>query len=77
MSCVLKEGDRPFIRHDSVIEFKWAVAMPAVDILRKLHSGAFAPMPDLPPAVLDRVLNAAKASRATSRRIKSMLFSAV
>ena len=51
-----------------------AVAMPAPDILRKQYSGVFAPMPDLTPAVFERVLVAARSSREPNRRIKSMLF---
>lgn len=77
LSCVLKEGDHPFIRHDSIVDFEKAVAMPAPDILERQFSGDFAPMPDMPPAVFARVLAAAAASRKMRPRIKSMLFSAV
>ena len=76
-SCVLREGDHPFIRHDSFVAFSKAQVVPALEILRKLHSGELVRKEELEPAVFDRVLAAAKASRRMRGKPKSMLFSAM
>ena len=77
LSCILRKGDHPFIRHDSVIAFDKAQALFAVDIIAKLHSGAYIRKEEMSGAVFERVLSAARASRGMLPRIKSMLFAAL
>ena len=77
MDCVLKAGDHPFIRHDSIVAFSDAKALPAMDILAKLQSGELIRKEEMSASVFERVLQAAKASSGMFPRIKSMLFSSL
>ena len=77
VECVLRKGDHPFIRHDSIVDFGGAVAMHKADILRRQYNGELIRKEELESAVLGRVLQAARASHRMQPRIKSMLFSAL
>ena len=72
-SCILRAGDHPFIKHDSVVGFKFAAAMSSIAIFNGLNSGALIRKEAMPAATLERILEAAKTSRRTPPHIKEML----
>lgn len=67
-SCVLDRGDHPFIQHKTVVRYGSAVWIPvsAYDELKKLDS-----WPDVTGSVLDRILQGALASGASSQKVKN------
>ena len=72
-SYILRKGDHPFIKHDSVVNFKRAVVKRAVDIISGQFSGELVPKEELDPAVFERVLKAAKSAKRIHERVKALL----
>ena len=61
-SCILNQGDHPFIKHKSWVDYEDAEALPFVKIFKNLQDGTFIRKEDLRPDVLKRVQDGAKVS---------------
>ena len=72
-SCILRKGDHPFIKHDSIVDFEGAEARDSKDILARQFKGEIAPKEELDPAVFERVLKAAKSAKRIHERVKALL----
>ena len=71
--CVLQAGDHPFIKHASIVDFKFSEVRDCKDILARQFKGEIAPKEELDPAVFERVLKAAKSAKRIHERVKALL----
>ena len=71
--CILRKGDHPFIRHDSIVNFRFAEVRDSRDILARRFRGELELMESLEPAVLERVLAAARLAPKMQRKIREFL----
>lgn len=73
VECILREGDHPFIKHDSFVDFRRTTARLSSSISDGLDNRELIRKEALTPEVFERVLKAAKSSRKMPPRIKAML----
>lgn len=74
-TCVLRAGDHPFIRHDSYVRYKDAVAMSVEGLTKKIEANEISVLEDVSDEVFQRVFDGFAKSEFTKTKIKKLLWS--
>ena len=72
-TCVLSEGDHPFIRHDSFVYYKGAVIFRVEKLRFSIQAGEISVLDDVSETVLQKVLQGFKLSPFTPKKILKAL----
>lgn len=69
-SCILNEGDHPFIKHKSWLNFKFAQAKQSIEILQGLLNGLLIRKEDLSPELLAYIQSKTKDSKRLPSKLR-------
>lgn len=72
-ACIVKEGDHPFIRHDSYMYYRQARVTPVDHTMEMVASGVWTPKDPFSTALMHRVMHGAFTSRQMNREIRNIL----
>lgn len=72
-TCVLQEGDHPFIKHSSYVRYQDAVAIGVDSILAGIETGEITVLQEFSSTVFQRVLDGFGKSEKTPRKILKIL----
>lgn len=62
LTCILREHDHPFIRHESCVDYRRMELRPESLLIRVLDSGAAVTEPPMTAVVLERILQGVEVS---------------
>lgn len=73
ISCILKAGDHPFIKHKSIVDYKYTRIMSSMEIREGLRRGLLIKKEEVRCSVLVRIIEGAKHSIHIPSEIKNMI----
>lgn len=71
-SCVLKPGEHPFIKDESIVDFRRTMVMSYAQIYNGIKKGVLIKKEDVSDELLSKIQSAASKSKYISEEIKSM-----
>lgn len=72
-ACMLKQGDHPFIDHDSYVDYRFTRIEQVDHLQKRLQDGAFTEKDPCSPELIKRIVQGALKSRRISREHKQIL----
>ena len=72
-SCLLRQGDHPFIRHDSFVDYRFTRLDPAEDLQARVADGVFDVKEPCSSDLIQRIVSGAIKSKRISREYKAIL----
>ena len=72
-SCLLSQGDHPFIEHDSFVDYRFTRLEKAEDIQKRVKDGLFVEKEPCSAELIKRILQGALKSRRISREYKKLI----
>jgi hypothetical protein len=72
-ACLLKQGDHPFIDHDSYVDYRFTRVEQVDHLQKRLQEGAFIEKDPCSPELIKKIIQGALKSRRISREYKRIL----
>lgn len=73
LSCILEQGEHPFIRHQSFVFYEDSVIWKLPNVINRIQSGELIPRVDIDEAVFLRVLSGFETSDFTPNKIRKFV----
>lgn len=72
-ACIIRQGEHPFVRHDSYVRYRDARIDAVEHIENRVHEGIFSVKPPCGEQLLKRIIAGASTSRYAAREVKLLI----